>query len=70
MEYDNRGFHKFCPKNWRHTHNITGDYVFDASIEHCKNPDMARKLASHVSKEYSYGGRTNYGGYSGMGGDD
>jgi hypothetical protein len=62
-------FHQLAPKLWRHTENLTGDYVFDASIAHCKNPDMKHKLGQHIIRE-GYGPRTNYSGYSGLSGDD
>ena len=62
-----------APPMWRQTHRITGDYDFDASIEHCHNADMAAKLAGHISGSVwrnAYAPRTMYSGYSGLTGDD
>jgi hypothetical protein len=64
-------FHQLAPKLWRDTHMLTGDYVFDASIEHCTNRDMKAKLWQHLGEMgESYGFRTAYRGYSGYAGDD
>lgn len=62
--------HRFAPQLWRHTHNITGDHVFDASIERCKNRDAHNKVGWHCAKGESYGYKTAYSGYSGLAGDD
>jgi hypothetical protein len=64
------GFHRFSPKMWRKTHNLTGDYVFDASIERCQNTDMRSKLMDHLAMDSAYGPKTAYKGYSGIAGDD
>ena len=66
------GLHKFAPRMWRKVHNITGDAVFDGSIEngmHPKNLNLAAKLDMHISGN-TYGYRTMYNGYSGLAGDD
>jgi hypothetical protein len=67
---DSAGFHRFCPKLWRHTHVITGDYVFDASIERNQNKDMRNKIGDHVATNATYGPKTGYNGYNGIAGDD
>ena len=64
-----RDLHEFVPRLWRRTHVISGDHEFDASIEHCSNPDAHAKLVRCVAGK-SYGPRTNYDGYSGLAGDD
>jgi hypothetical protein len=61
-------YHQCAPKAWRKTANVTGDYDFDASIQHA-NADGKRKLQEHVATS-SYGYRTGYNGYSGLAGDD
>ncbi len=38
-----------CPSEWNHTPCMTGDYVFDGSVQRCKNSDMHKKLASHLA---------------------
>ena len=66
------GLHKFAPRAWQKVHNLTGDYVFDGSIEngmHPRNLQLAAKLGMHISGS-SYGYRTPYGGYAGLSGDD
>jgi hypothetical protein len=71
VKIENRdGFHRFSPKLWRKTHNLTGDFVFDASIEHCQNKDMRAKLVDHLAMDSAYGPKTGYKGYSSMAGDD
>lgn len=62
--------HKYSPKAWRKTPQMTGDYDFDASITHTKNKDAKGKIETHLLSEEAYGPRTNYGGYSGYSGDD
>jgi hypothetical protein len=62
--------HRFAPKMWRQTHNITGDAVFDASIEHCKNKTVPGKVSIHCATDNAYGYRTSYRSYSGLSGDD
>lgn len=67
---DTNGFHRFSPKLWRKTANLTGDYVFDASIEQSQNRDMMAKLHDHLAMDSAYGPKTAYRGYSSMAGDD
>jgi hypothetical protein len=55
---------------WRKTANLTGDYVFDASIEQSQNHDMMAKLHDHLAMDSAYGPKTAYRGYSSMAGDD
>lgn len=62
--------HQYAPRAWRRTHCITGDFEFDASIEHCHNMDALGKIGSRVIKDTAYGYRTGYDGYSGYSGDD
>jgi len=38
-----------CPDDWNHTPNMTGDFEFDGSIQHCKNRDMRGKLEDHLA---------------------
>jgi len=67
------GLHQFAPRMWRHTHNITGDHVFDGSIEngmHPKSLDLPGKLRMHLATGEAYGYKTGYRGYSGIAGDD
>jgi hypothetical protein len=44
-----RGVHQCAPKAWRAVPNMTGDYDLDATILHRNNPDMAHRLAQHIS---------------------
>ena len=67
---DPRGYHRFCPKLWRKVHDLTGDYVFDASIEQSQNRDMQAKLHDHLAMDSAYGPKSAYRGYSSMAGDD
>jgi hypothetical protein len=62
--------HECAPKEWRHTHNITGNHEMDASIEHSKNGDMRQKLSDFVSYDEAYGPITGYSGYHGYRGDN
>lgn len=62
--------HMFAHPLWRSTHNITGDSVFDASIEQCTNQDAHDKLSLHISGGVHYGPKTAYNGYNGLAGDD
>jgi hypothetical protein len=62
--------HECSPKMWRKTENTTGDYVFDASIQRSKNPDMQARLHQHVISSQSYGIKSAYRGYHGYSGDD
>jgi hypothetical protein len=58
---------------WRQVHNLTGDYVFDGSIENGMHPrslDLAGKLQMHLATGEGYGPKTAYRGYSGLAGDD
>lgn len=64
------GLHQFAPQIWRKTHDLTGDYVFDSSIEKCKNSDMWGKLGAHLAGREAYGPKTAYSGYRGLAGDD
>jgi hypothetical protein len=67
------GFHQFAPRAWRQVHNLTGDYVFDGSIENGMHPQalkIADKLRMHLATGESYGFKTAYRGYSGLAGDD
>lgn len=55
------------PKGWHDVPKVTGDYDMDASIEHCSNKDMPKRLAMYV-KRNAYGPKTGYRGYTN--GDD
>jgi hypothetical protein len=50
---DNAPRHQCCPKAWRQTPDMTGDYDFDASIMHSGNRDMASKLRQHLKRPRS-----------------
>jgi len=67
---DSAGFHRFAPKLWRKTHTITGDYVFDATIEQSQNKAMHAKLPDHLAMDSAYGPKSAYRGYSSMAGDE
>jgi len=62
--------HDLAPKPWQGVANMTGDYDFDASIQHCKNKSVPHKLKTHLLSEEPYGPRTGYSGYNGYSGDD
>lgn len=68
---DRAAMHQCCPKEWRQTHDITGSYELDASIERCGNKDLPARLEMYLGgPTHSYGYRTGYSGYSGLAGDD
>ena len=62
--------HKFAPKEWRKTQDITGDHIMDESIHRCKNPDVRKKLTDYVTGDEAYGPTTGYSGYHHYRGDD
>jgi hypothetical protein len=63
-------FHRFVPKEFRKTQDITGDHELDASIHHCHNGDLPHKLRDYVTGDESYGPITGYSGYEGYRGDN
>jgi hypothetical protein len=70
MKFDRLPLHMFSHPLWRKTHNITGDAVFDASIEQSKNKDVAARLLTHVASGRDYGSKSAYNGYNGLSGDE
>jgi len=63
--------HECCPKEWRKTPKLTGDYDFDATVMHRSNDDMPHRLGLYVKgPKGSYGPKTGYNGYHGYSGDD
>lgn len=61
--------HEICPKAWKGTPNISGDYDLDQTILHRKNPNMRALLEMHLTRR-PYHPRTAYNGYHGYHGDD
>jgi hypothetical protein len=66
-----RGCHSCAPKGWRDVPVMSGDYDFDATIEHRNNKALPARLNLYL-KRYSnaYGPITGYNGYDGYHGDD
>jgi hypothetical protein len=62
--------HEYAPAEYRKTERITGDYEMDASIAHCKNTDVPKRLKLYVADNNAYGPRTGYTGYDNYQGDD
>ena len=63
--------HECCPKDWRKVPMLTGDYDFDATVEHRNNGDMPHRMSLYLkSPKGSYGPKTGYNGYHGYSGDD
>jgi hypothetical protein len=60
-----------APKGWRDVPVMSGDYDFDATIEHRNNPNLPARLNLYL-KRYSnaYGPITGYTGYQNYHGDD
>lgn len=67
-----RGCHDACsPKGWHDVPNLTGDYDFDATIEHRNNKNLPQRLWMYVKRgDSAYGYKTGYDGYHGYSGDD
>lgn len=66
-----RGCHSCCPKAWRNVPVLSGDYDFDATIEHRSNKDLPARLNLYLKRNSSaYGPVTNYDGYHNYRGDD
>ena len=67
-----QGCHECAPKGWHQVPKVTGDYDFDATIEHRNNKDMPSRLALYTKggRVNAYGPRTSYRGYHGYGGDE
>ncbi len=66
-----RGCHVCSPKGWRDTPNVTGDYDFDATIEHRNNKNLPARLWMYVKRsDTAYSPRTGYDSYHGYSGDD
>ena len=62
--------HECCPPEWRNTPLVTGDYDFDESLRRSKNPEMHKRLQSHIAGGGpGYGPLTGYDGYSNYSGD-
>jgi hypothetical protein len=67
--------HKVCPKEWRHTPDMTGSYELDGAIMHNHNQDVPKRLAMHLKgygdlDQTAYSVRSGYNGYSGYSGDE
>jgi len=61
--------HECCPKEWRNTPRLTGDYDFDESIMHRNNKDLPHRLELYLKGD-AYGPLTAYNGYRGYSGDN
>lgn len=57
--------HQCAPRDWRNVPIMTGDYDFDATIMHRKNPDMIGRLELYVRprRGAAYRYVTNYDAY-------
>lgn len=56
--------HEVCPKEWRNTPNVTGDYDLDETIRHRTNSDMPHRLALHLrGPHFTYSHQNAYHGY-------
>jgi hypothetical protein len=62
------GTHQCAPEAWRRTPVVSGDYDFDATIQHRSNKDMAGRLDQHIARR-PYGPVTAYNGYRNYTGD-
>ncbi len=66
-----RGCHNCAPPGWRNVPNMSGDYDFDATIEHRNNPSLPLRLNLYLKRHSNaYGALTGYTGYQGYHGDD
>jgi hypothetical protein len=67
-----KGFeeHTVCPKEWRHTPDITGSYELDGAIKLNPNSDVPKRLSMYLTSGNAYGPRGAYDGYSGYSGDE
>lgn len=66
-----RGSHSCAPKGWRDVPVVSGDYDFDATIEHRANRDLPHRLNLYLKRgDNAYGPVTGYDGYSNYHGDD
>lgn len=66
------GNHTAAPKGWRDVPNVTGDYDFDATIQHGRNSDMPLRLDMYLGGRNNgpgYGPLTGYNGYHNYHGD-
>lgn len=66
-----RGCHSCAPKGWRDVPVMSGDYDFDATIEHRSNANLPMRLNLYLKRyETAYGSVTGYSGYHNYHGDD
>jgi hypothetical protein len=50
-----------CPRDWNHVPDLTGSFEMDAAIMHCKNKDVQKKIADHLTTDVAYKRSTSYG---------
>ena len=62
--------HQCCPKEWRKTPVVMGDYDLDETLFHRNNKDLPNRLALYVTQGKAYGPLTGYSGYHGYHGDN
>lgn len=62
-ELAHNGNHQVCPSAWKDVPDLSGDYDFDATIEHRDNADLPDRLGMYLRRSRAYAIRSSYGNY-------